>query len=281
MERSLSGKIAKAIFFQDENELDIYVEDTEIGSEKIYSIIITRLLGSKFKINRVFSLGGRKAVIDTCNAFADKNDRKRLFIIDGDLNLLCGEHLTIKNLYTLNMYCYENLLIDDSALISFMDDEDANTSIDEIQRQLGFDNWINKNEGLLINLFVYYGLCHIFLPSIQTVGIKYSNYISSDSGFVDADIVNTKISELDEMLRHDIDSSLLDNEKKKLEKNISLYCRPIDLVSGKDYLLPLAILRMKKITKFTYKNESLKIRLAKKCNLAPISNLLKFVESLT
>ena len=31
MERSLSGKIAKAIFFQDENELDIYVEDTEIG----------------------------------------------------------------------------------------------------------------------------------------------------------------------------------------------------------------------------------------------------------
>ena len=63
--RSTKAKKAKAVFFRRYNDIDIYIEDTERGAEKLYAILFQRAFKDKYIINRIYPLGGRQKFLST------------------------------------------------------------------------------------------------------------------------------------------------------------------------------------------------------------------------
>ena len=57
--RSETSKSAKSVFFEDVNDIDIFIEDTAIGFEKIYAILFSRVFSDAYSVEKVFPLGGR------------------------------------------------------------------------------------------------------------------------------------------------------------------------------------------------------------------------------
>lgn len=55
--RSTKAKKAKSVFFRKYNDIDIYIEDTEKGATKLYTILFQRAFKNKYDVNRIYPLG--------------------------------------------------------------------------------------------------------------------------------------------------------------------------------------------------------------------------------
>ena len=66
-ERSVEANFAKSVFYTQYNDIDIYVEDTKQGYEKVFKILFSRLFEDKFRVDSIFPLGGRDKVINKLN----------------------------------------------------------------------------------------------------------------------------------------------------------------------------------------------------------------------
>lgn len=264
--RRIAAKSARSIFFEEYNDIDIYIEDRALGNKKLVKELLKKSLGSEVKIEQIFPLGSRDEVITECWNNQHKTGRKRIYIVDGDLYLISGSDVAgLTGLYVLPRYCIENFLIDEESLIELAYEEDPIMEIEEVRTNLNFSHWLEYNQALLTELFIIYALCFKHMPEEQTVGYKVSKLCSSNSGLVCNDKVVCRIAELKKKLVEKIgevafrtafehySANLIDHEY------VMLKC-----VSGKDYLLPLLVTRLKSFLKFPNLNSSIKIRLALK-----------------
>ena len=115
-QRSLKGKLATSVFYQQYNEVDIYIEDMTTGAAKLYKNIFKRVFEGNKRLEKVFELGGRENVIEACRNDNDSNDRARIYIIDGDLKL--RSFVKYDKCFTLNVDLVEKKLatVSDTAM---------------------------------------------------------------------------------------------------------------------------------------------------------------------
>jgi hypothetical protein len=103
--------MAYSRLYQRYNDIDVFVEDSTYNG--VYEKIINRILAGKGKVVRVTPLGPRLAVEEAARADVAGGVRPRLYIVDGDLDILAkGRVKKIPNLYRLKVYSVENLVID-------------------------------------------------------------------------------------------------------------------------------------------------------------------------
>ena len=125
LRRGLLARKAKALFYHKFNDVDIYVEDTGLGAKKLYEIVFGRVFEGRYRVAEIFPLGGRQAVIDKCKGDSLDSERPRVYVIDGDLELMIGvKARKDKRLVVLSRYCIENYLVDELAALSILDEED-------------------------------------------------------------------------------------------------------------------------------------------------------------
>lgn len=278
--RSTSANSAKSVLYEDFNDIDIYIEDTAEGYEKIFHEIMSRVFKGKYLISKVFPLGDRGQVIATCKSHS--SDRPSLYIIDGDLYCLCGERTdtNIPGLYTLPFYCIENLLINQEAIHETLNEECVHLLRDDAIAKFSYDLWVNNSCKLLLDLFIEYAISFSLNPTEPTVSIKVSSYLNDNSGYVDEVKINTKI---DELMTKTIAKVGLDNYRNQKDIILSRLKETlhdnIAYISGKDYLLPLIFMRMRKISNSTFENIKLKMRLSTRCNIDAILNCHDYVLS--
>ncbi len=280
-ERSLAGKSAESVLFEDINDIDIFVEDTAHGYEKLFRIVFSRVFEGHYKVGRVFPLGGRNSVLIEYDRQIERVTRPSLFIIDGDLYLLTGcifENL--RGLYTLPFYCIENLLIDESALNRLLDEEEPVTPPEDLNRVFDFDNWINRNKTELFELFIEYAVSFVVNPLEQTVAHPCKKLISDDSGHIDSSKVHNRILHLKAASTAQVGEKLYDTIKQQILDNFSdIHLDRLDIVSGKDYLIPLIKLRFKSVVKTRIPDINFKQRLAHKCDVSRLEDSLFYVTS--
>lgn len=278
IERSTSAKSAKSVFFENFNDIDIFIEDTATGYRKIFKEILVRAFNNIISIDQVFPLGDRTQVIAECEKNQLNTKRKQLYIIDGDLNLLCNTNPThLKGLFVLPRYCIENFFLDKNAIIEIIDEEDPDLEKSEIENKLEFEKWINDNEALLINLFIYYALCFKYLSSEKTVGFKVSNLCSSSSGIVCLEKTTARINDLQNKLSAVLPKEDIIREYELIRNNIDIEnIKIVKYVSGKDYLMPLLSTKIRSFAKFPY-DISVKIRLARKLDVSELKNIKDFI----
>ena len=264
--------------FQPLQNIDIYVED--VYDEVFYKRLLMRVTQNKVRIERVFPQGGRDAVIKAAKSY-NKTKRPALFIIDGDFEWVIGQspHRKIPLLYRLDAYCIENLLICEKAVAHILSEERVLSEEDAYLR-INFASWATNFKEPLVNLFSAFATAHLHQPSYPTVSRGVGRLCTATcSGEPRLD--NKKIEEEREKTLNEVGKVIGKKKANKLYEKIkqsanALPC-PFDIVSGKDFLLPLlGFLLQSHGCKI--KKKSLRLKLALRCNLERFSRLKTAIE---
>lgn len=273
-EWSTKAKRAVAFFFRSWNDIDVYVEDTSLSTIQIYNEILVRLSNDKFRVERVFPLGGKRNVIESCENHDSSTGRPSLYVIDGDLNLLCEDSnpTGLKRLYIHERYCIENFLIDENSSIETLYEENGTLSRDDIKNLIKFDNYRDDIECFL-ELFIIFGAMRKFFPGIKNVSLGLKSFITGGkTPVIDTNEINNYIGKMHNDMCKAYGNDIVLSEELKLHQKALSNNAVLTFVSGKDFLLPALLHRLRLSTKVQSTNNSLKIRIAKSCNIEPLNN---------
>ncbi|MGO4813349.1 DUF4435 domain-containing protein [Cupriavidus sp. 2MCAB6] len=267
-ERSSAAKIATSVLYEDFNDVDIYIEDTALGYEKIFNILLTRLLADQVTITKIFPLGSRQEVIKRAHE-SESRGRREVYLVDGDLYLMTGEFEVLpKNVVPLHVYCIENFLVDSHSIVNCMDDEDPEQSYDVLREKLAYEKWKEASLDALRSLFIIYAAAHALRSGIPTTSRKKEDFVANGSGDLDQRKICAVVDEIRNALILQFGSECVQSTIDAINARIDhSRCFIGTYVSAKNYTLPIIFQRMRAITKITSPHLALKIRLAKSCDL--------------
>lgn len=262
------------LFFSPLQDVDIFVEDD--SQEEHYNLLFSKLaiFSNDFRFMRVFGLGGFDSVIQQSNAL--DRSRCRIFIVDGDLRYAVQTtNPADDRVYSHECYCIENILVNKDAVTEILYEELGGECRKVAEELMDWDSFISDIEEKLVPLFVVYAAVNSLHPSIKTVrrglgkvccSIDGSRAISEDRLEVEINAIKT------EALQH-IDSNLLSDQIHRVDERVNCLEDKTAIVSGKDYILPLLIDRMRMLCKHHIDQKSVCFRLAKNCNAHHLSGI--------
>ena len=139
------------------NDIEIFVEDS--ASPNMWCRLLKKYLPDHIRLDSVTPLGGRKNVLDACKADQGIDGRKKLYIIDGDLDLIQGRRKpNLKHLYRLRAYCVENYLLSENAILDLTTIFDGKIEIEDARAKLDYTSWCKDNAELMERLFACYAV---------------------------------------------------------------------------------------------------------------------------
>lgn len=270
LEYSKKAKRALPLFFTKFNDIDIYVED-KLPSDKIfYDELFKAILNNSLKVKKIFQKGGKDEVIIACETCCDKNS---IFIIDGDTEHIYSENRKdLKQLYVINAYCIENYIIDDASIVEILFENMALKEKMEIKKDIELENFYKSLvRSKLITLTLHYAINRKFLITKK----KFFNLGELKTGgkLCEKQIGN-RINEIKNHILTELPYEEYQAELLNLEKiwtsseNILL-----EVVSGKDYLLPIIHDYLKNKGLGNTTKESFKLKLIRNSSLVKFSSL--------
>lgn len=281
LERGIAARAAASVFYESFNDVDIYVEDTAIGYEKIFAKLLGRATDGIISIDRVFPLGPRSNVMDEAKKYLHDNvERKSIFIVDGDLYLLCGEfEEKPENVISLSRYCIENFLFDERALLEILDEECYDKDLSVLKTSFNYEKWLEEAGAALNSLFVIFAVAHFTRSGIKTVKRGIKNICKDEYGNIDHEKTRLAYEEIYDELVDQFGLVVVEYVINIVRENIDAgKCFVSTYVSGKDFILPLLFIRLKRFSGSKSSNINLKTRLANKCDVEPlmsVANCLK------
>lgn len=280
IERGYAARYAVSAFYESFNDIDIFVEDTAIGYEKLFATLLSRAAASTLSIDRVFPLGPRGQVLaNAANALASSSKRKAIYLVDGDLYLLTGEFENLpKNVIVLPRYCVENFLWDEASFLELVDEEDHKCDAHELVRRMDYKGWWERTTIALKPLFVIFAVSHALKSGIPTVARGMKSVCLNREGEVDLEKATQIGDEIHNLLIAQFGRDAVQECLVRVEENVHVdNCFLTTYVSGKDFVLPLLILRMRAITRTKNSNLNLKMRLSRKCNPSPLAPVVRSI----
>jgi hypothetical protein len=270
------------LFFRHKNEVDVFVEDNY--DEEFYLTLITRIFQQTgHKVNKLLPLGCKRNVIDACKVDQEKRASKRIYVVDGDLDLITDTNEKGLNyLYILDKYCVENYLLHEDSIVEIVHDFLV-VKKSTIKKKLDFENWLKGLSFLLIDLFLHYAISKEVCPSVPTISLGVGNLCAPVKGVpaLNAQKCNQRIMDLQTEILKVITEEVY-NEKIYALRNkwLSNVDTLLKIVSGKDYIIPLLefrFQRLKSINTIHMRRNSLRLRLAKLCDISGLLNMSKVI----
>lgn len=234
---SYSRRAQRAIGFlkSPKNDVEIYVEDS--SKTKQWLALIKNCVGSRLNITSVTAIGCRDDVISACRADQKNENRKRLYIIDGDFDHALGKRKpNLKHLYRLPAYCLENIFLNlktvSNVVQMFRPDLHAN------DWQSDFASYIEQEwGGKLRKLFSFYAMHREVEGECVTSGYHVSRLIAGGSPWMpNSELITEKAMEIKNEIRTKNASSVL------MLRHVKSRCMALNIgkiISGKTYHFPL------------------------------------------
>lgn len=161
LEFSAEQEQVASLFTSYRNDIDIYTED-EAKDKAFYKKLFTRLLeGCGINISDVYPLGSSNEVISMCRKDTDTS-RKKIYIVDGDIFILLTPKAPIPNLFVLDSYCMENLVIDEEAVCKTLCNRSGEMEYEDIRHNYNYNQMIENHKIDIIELFFYNNTSVIF-----------------------------------------------------------------------------------------------------------------------
>ena len=267
---SADAEPARAYLLRGQNDIDIFVEDATC--QNMYVRLFNRILSAEDKkIAHVFPLHGRKNVLDECARVQALTGRRRLFLIDGDLDLILGTPTpALNHLYRLQVYCSENLLLSESAAINIATEYQIDSRWHDLAVQLSIRTLMERSVRILFPLFLVYAAATTLGVSIVTTDYPVQRLLEdkTDPFKLSATLVRRRMAEVISA----ICASSSRGQYRRTRSSIASRLSPDKalhsaLISGKRYLLPLLHLQLTKVARMNESQERLKVRLAQYCEL--------------
>ncbi|MBW3520415.1 DUF4435 domain-containing protein [Flavobacterium sp. NKUCC04_CG] len=150
------------------NKIDFFIEDT--NKERYYFNIFKNLFPD-IQLNKIFPLNGKDKVIEQCRL--SKNNKKKIYIIDKDFDDLLNKKEQYDNLFYLNRYSIENLLISKKALYEIIIEDYPKLDEENINNKFNYDD-------LLSNLICLNKLSRFFIMiNDKKLGVTYRSLNSN------------------------------------------------------------------------------------------------------
>lgn len=254
---------ALALLKQPYNDVDIFVEDT--GNHNMWLLIVRRLLKPGTKIVSVNMLGGRAAVIAACKLDQQNTGRKKLYIVDGDLDFLLGRRKpNLRYLYRLRAYSIENLLIREYPLITVGLETRPTLNENQIQAAIDYANLFSSFDQMLRGLFIAYAVAFSIDNSIKTVGHPVQDLLNNLPAGPALDVAKVRSRTIAIYMAATRASNAAVVRAQRTLVSARCSTMPIDQVaSGKDYVLPLVLLPFKRRCGYAHGSEQFKVALAR------------------
>jgi len=267
---SADAEQARAYLLRAYNDVDIFVEDTT--GQNMYVRLFNRMLEAKGKrINHVFPLHSRKNVVEHCRNDHNPSGRPRLYIIDADQDLILGRPAPrLKNLYRLKVYCSENLLLSEYAIVTIATECDTNTPWPEMATALSIQTLLPRVVGMLLPLFIAYAVVHKLDLNIETVRFPVQRLLAdpNDERSLSEQIIRSRVLSVLRSIRSQVPRHKYRRARNSIVSR--LIRRALDnsiYISGKTYLLPLMQIQLRRAVNFRDSLDCLKVRLAQHCEL--------------
>lgn len=268
-------------FFTYRNNIDIYTED-DANDKEFYKLLFKRLLEGKVVINDVTPLGCRKAVINRCKN-EPNNGRKKIFIIDGDLSLLNGKREVLDNLYVLDAYCIENMILDEISILKYIYIKCASHSYEDIENMISFEDWLKTYKSSFLELFIHLSIMDLLelpfkLHNAQRYHVKVKGKLIFDDSLVNQ-AIQEAVVDIEGKIGKEGYNEIYLRIKKTIDYSVESFLK---FVSGKDYLIPLILMKTNEYRKSNSmpSSEEFKFELIQYCGLSKFENLKKAILSL-
>lgn len=221
LDRSPEAQITNTVFFEDVNDITIYVEDKDKEAE--YETIFKRLFQEKYKINKIFPAGSKTAVKECFYSEKENTIKKQIFIVDGDFDRFKDDALIDDPRFIyLEMYNIESYFIDSKAAAIFM--KSLVCKMDkQVEQLLDFDNWYSKIINQAKELFLLYLYIQIYMPGVENVNRNPYLFIDQKTGFEREDESFTAYK-----------SQILENQEY-VEEKLKVLHQKYKSVFGNDY----------------------------------------------
>lgn len=280
-----------AYLYRKFNDIDIFVEDSTCRN--VYQVLFARLFEGKYRISRIFQLGGRRQVLESCRDHQEIQDRVLLFLIDGDFDHICGfDCPQLRHLFRLNVYASENLLISENSLVSLALSASPNLDVDEIVNLLSFDSMVVDFVGKLKRLFFLFSFiyfkqeAHKINIHIQTTGFKVNNFFVDSNSNIEISIekINQYFDEIFDKLITEFlipeDEIYLYLQKKEEEFFDFDAVKFLSLISGKTYVLPFFYHFIRRKFRYSGTMDQMKVQLSQLVELDVDRDFFNFVQNL-
>jgi len=267
---SYPAGIASALghLYTSRNSIEVFVEDT--SSISMWRAILRRFLPENAKFQDPIPLGGRERVLDECRNDQSDDSRKKIYIIDADMDLLLNKpRPQLKYLYRINAYCIENYLFSKKPIAELVEILNPNISAADVELHLDLEIWLSNQRTSLYHLFVCYAVNSSLNGGLDSVSYHVSR-LTLDHPQKDI-VCNRKIrSRVFRMyrnltLRFGIEA-VRDERNKITSATDESFIEK--LVSGKSYLLPLIFYRLRREFGGGMSDDQMKVVLAKNVDVA-------------
>lgn len=229
------------------NDIEVFVEDT--ANRNVWRNVLRKFLPKGVAFSDPIALGGRKNVLEECRRDQIDDGRKKLYIIDADLDLLTGATIPpLRHLHRLQGYCIENYLVQEEALIQVAQVMDVNVSEAEARALLDFPGWKRANEDEFRTLFRCYAVANQLDERLRTVG-HWIGHVCEDAPMEDClcpHKTKARVMRLYRAVRLTNSKDTVRQMYNEVSKNAETYDYCV-YVSGKDGLLKPLIARLKKL----------------------------------
>lgn len=281
LEYSDKAKNAYAFLYRHYNDIDVFVEDTSCIA--MWENLLRVIIAERCRLHRVFQLGGKSKVLDACRKDQGESDRRRIYIIDGDFDIWRGRPKPrLKNLYRINAYCVENLLIQRDTLVEVLRDANPNDSTADVETKLKYEEFLIDCTKFL-DLFASYAAIFVLGVSVPTTSYSVHKLLDRSQPLARPDerAIATRVADI-----YDHASKLAPKDKIRAARAIvddnmaKKHISAILHLSRKDYLFPLLHLRCRSMVHYKEPVEVLKARLARHYSVGSDPGLRRAVERL-
>ena len=262
---SRDGLAARIEFFRPYNQVTFIVEDTD--DEIFYETLLGRVFAGKFEVAKVLGLGGKQEVIEEFDRSIREGFTDEIFITDGDYDELLGimapDH---PRFCRLHLYDIENYLVDLEAICDIAEEELPVARAASYRDTIEGDRWQSAAVDVLWPVVA----CEVALKKIGS-GTKFQSvqrFLSR--GKPDKVKVTAYVEALSRTQPSRFRSALRE-VRADAGRARSARAR---WISGKRVWIPLVAAWLQVHTKHALSHDSLRIRLAKKCDIARFDDLV-------
>jgi len=259
------------------NSLSVFVEDAT--KHNYYKELITRLMDHQVTIRKVFPCNGRLGVIRAAGDQRFNRFKHKIFIVDGDLYLLCGERQAPpSNVLVLDKYCVENYFICLDAAYELAVECECTLSQGQVARRLALRTWLRDTTRVLAPLFIWYAVAHDLNASIKTVSISGLRFLENGKDVVSMELVKKRIDEIKNSLERVYGSREVKKRLNRILRMSKKHSDKTNSISGKSYLMPLLWKRL--ASRSSFKDEhGMTMRLVRRCNLSGAQHIKEAIDA--
>lgn len=261
------------IFYGQFNDIEFYIEDTD--QENLYYNILSKLF-SNIKFEKIFPLNGKDNVIKECEK--NINDKGKIYITDKDFDDILEIKKNFPNLFYLDCYSIENLLISRNSLYEIVKERHPKYKNNDISNQLNYDKLLDALKCLqeLAILFLIIKKVELGIEFLS-INTHRDFHIDTDFSYKSNNITDYKV-QIENKLKQ-IDGRLtLMGQIKKFKKHFKNNNLCLKNIPGKYLLILINDLLKKKGLIHQYSIESFSFKLSKEVDIDNFNSLKENIE---